>query len=98
MATKKSKSSNKSKKSNSTKPVAERSTAKSAAKTAAKTELEAPKTKKVEEKTTSEKPKSFLSGFFARKYEEKESILTIFKNHKFYGALLGEVLGTLLIT
>ena len=34
----------------------------------------------------------------AKKYAEKESILTIFKNHKFYGALLGEVIGTALIT
>lgn len=86
MATKKSKSSNKSTKTKSTK---------SAAKTAEKTELEAVKTKTVE-KSTKEK-KSCLSGFFARKYEEKESILTIFKNHKFYGALLGEIIGTMLI-
>ena len=60
-----------------------------------------PKTKKVEHaevtasKTTS---KSCLAGFFSKKYEEKESVLTIFKNHKFYGALLGEVIGTMLIT
>ena len=86
MATKKSKSSNKSTKTKSTK---------SAAKTAEKTELEAVKTKTVE-KSTKEK-KSSLSGFFARKYEEKESILTIFKDHKFYGALLGEIIGTMLI-
>ncbi|MBR3175934.1 aquaporin [Candidatus Saccharibacteria bacterium] len=86
MATKKSKSSNKSTKTKSTK---------SAAKTAEKTELEAVKTKTVE-KSTKEK-KSCLSGFFARKYEEKESILTIFKDHKFYGALLGEIIGTMLI-
>ena len=42
--------------------------------------------------------KSCFSGFFAKKYEEKESILTIFKNHKFYGALVGEILGTALVT
>ena len=98
MATKKSKSS-KSKKTNSTKTAADKSTAKTTAETAVTTELKSPKAKKVEEKvSSSEKPKSFLTGFFARKYEEKESILTVFKNHKFYGALLGEVLGTMILT
>ena len=86
MATKKSNKSTKSNKDKSTKP-------KAAAKTVEKSELEAPKTNTVE-KTTK---KSCLSGFFAKKYEEKESILTVFKNHKFYGALLGEILGTMLI-
>lgn len=101
MATKKSKSSNKSTKNKSTK---------SAAKTAEKTELEAVKTNTVEKKSSEkkssekkvieEKPsegKSCLSGFFAKKYEGKESILTIFKSHKFYGSLLGEAIGTMLI-
>ena len=94
MATKKSKSSNKSTKAKSTKP-------KTAAKSVNKSELEAPKTKteqvKKSETVSSTKKKSCFSGFFARKYEEKESILTVFKNHKFYGALLGEVIGTLLL-
>lgn len=95
MATKKSKSSNKSTKTKTTKP-------KSAANTVEKTEIEAPKNKMVEEETTknettSSKGKSCLSGFFARKYEEKESILTVFKNHKFYGALIGEIIGTMLV-
>ncbi|MBR3132313.1 aquaporin [Candidatus Saccharibacteria bacterium] len=96
MATKKSNKSNKSTKTKSTKP-------KTAAKTVKKTELEAPKTHTVEEKITkkeeitSGKKKSCLSGFFAKKYEEKESILTVFKNHKFYGALLGEIIGTMLL-
>ena len=93
MATKKSKSSAKSAKAKTTKP-------KTAEKSVKKSEIEAPKTNTVEETkvttTTSEK-KSCLKGFFAKKYEEKESILTIFKNHKFYGALLGEVIGTMLI-
>ena len=84
MATKKSKSSNKSAKTKSTKQ-------KTATKAAAKTEHEAPKT------TETKGKKSCLSGFFAKKYEGKESILTIFKDHKFYGALLGEILGTMLI-
>ena len=90
MATKKSKSSNKPTKAKSTQP-------KSAAKPAVKSELEAPKTKTVEETKTSTKSKSCLSGFFAKKYDEKEGILTVFKNHKFYGALLGEVIGTMLV-
>ena len=85
MATKKSKSSNKSK-DTSTK-------SKTAAKT--KTELEASKTKTVEKSKKS--GKSCLSGFFAKKYEEKESILTVFKSHKFYGSLLGEIIGTMIL-
>ena len=93
MATKKSNKSNKSDKTKSNKGG-------TAAKTADKTELEASKTNTVEETSHTSETKSSkncLSGFFAKKYEEKESILTIFKNHKFYGALLGEVLGTMLI-
>jgi glycerol uptake facilitator protein len=87
MATKKSKTSKKAPKAATTKP-------KTAKKTAKKPELEAIKTNKVEKKSTKG---GCFRGFFARKYEEKESILTIFKNHKFYGALLGEVLGTMLL-
>ena len=63
-------------------------------------------------KTTSSKPaartvettevgaktnKHCLAGFFARKYDENESISTVFKSPKFYGALLGEAVGTMLI-
>lgn len=80
MATKKSNSSNKSKKAESTK---------------SKTADKAAKTNTVETKTSTNK--SCLAGFFAKKYDEKESILTIFKNHKFYGSLLGEVIGTMLL-
>lgn len=93
MATKKSKSSAKSAKTKTTKP-------KTAEKSVKKSEIEAPKTNTVEETkvtTTTGEKKSCFKGFFAKKYEEKESILTIFKNHKFYGALLGEVIGTMLI-
>ena len=95
MATKKSKSSNKSSKTSSTK-------SKTAEKSVKKTETAAVKTNKVESKSTkseitSSKSKSCLSGFFAKKYEEKESILTVFKSHKFYGALLGEIIGTMLL-
>ena len=87
MATKKSKTSKKSKAS-STK-------SKTATKTAKKTDLEAIKTTITEKKDTT-KTNGF-KGFFARKYEEKESILTIFKKRRFYGSLLGEVLGTMLL-
>ena len=52
------------------------------------------KTNTVEKKSTK---KSIFKGFFAKKYDEKESILTVFKTPKFYGALLGEVFGTMLI-
>ena len=91
MATKKPKTSAKTTKAKSTtKP-------KTATKTAAKPVSEAPKTNTVEKEVTTKK-KSCLSGFFAKKYEEKESILTVFKNPKFYGALIGEVIGTMLIT
>ena len=92
MATKKPKSSKTANKSKTTKP-------KTAAKTVDKPVSEAPKTNTVEKKEViTSSNKSCFAGFFSKKYEEKESILTIFKNHKFYGALLGEVIGTLLIT
>lgn len=91
MATKKSKTSTKSSKTRTTK-TAEKSVKKPEA------EVEAPKSSTVEEtKATTSTKKSCFSGFFAKKYEEKESILTVFKNHKFYGALLGEVIGTMFI-
>ena len=98
MATKKPKSSKTTKsKSTTTKP-------KTAKKTVAKPVSEAPKTKPVEKsevvastKVTSTN-KSCFAGFFSKKYEGSESILTVFKTPKFYGALLGEVLGTMFIT
>lgn len=89
MATKKPKSSNKTSKVKTTKP-------KTAAKTVTAPVSEAPKTNPVAETPAAKKP--LFKGFFGRKYEEKESILTVFKTPKFYGALLGEVIGTLLIT
>ena len=106
MATKKPKSSAKSNKAKTTKP-------KTAAKTVENPVSEAPKTNtEVAETTTTTDvatttstttvsaatKESCFKGFFSRKYEGKEGILTVFKNHKFYGALLGEVLGTMLIT
>lgn len=95
MATKKPKAS-KAAKAKTTKP-------KTAAKTVEKPVSEAPKTEVVEkveltEEVVSTKDGSYFKGFFAKKYEENESILTIFKRPKFYGALLGEVLGTMFVT
>ena len=46
----------------------------------------------------SPKEEGFFKKFFAKKYNENESILTIFKDKKVYGALLGEVFGTMLLT
>ena len=89
MATKKPKSNAKSK-AKSTKPKAA---------TAAKPAPVEPEVTKVEAiSSKTDEKKSCFAGFFSRKYEEKESILTIFKNHKFYGALIGEIIGTLLVT
>lgn len=39
-----------------------------------------------------------MKGFFARKYPKDENILTIFKTPRIWGALLGEMIGTLLIS
>lgn len=100
MATKKSKSSNKSSKAKSTKTAAEKSAVKSATKSETVKTTVTEKTTKSEDTSVSSSKKSgktCLSGFFAKKYEGKESILTVFKDHKFYGALLGEVLGTMLL-
>lgn len=91
MATKKPKA--------SAKPASKAKTTKSktAAKTVVKPVSEAPKTKTVEETKPTNEKKSCLKGFFAKKYEEKESILTVFKTPKFYGALIGEAIGTMLM-
>ena len=62
------------------------------------TEKTSEATRKTEVIASDKKSGSCFRGFFARKYEGKESILTVFKNHKFYGALLGEVFGTMFLT
>lgn len=54
------------------------------------------KTKKVEKKEVENK--GIFKGFFAKKYDANESILTIFKKPSLYGALIGELVGTLLLT
>lgn len=38
-----------------------------------------------------------MKGFFARKCDKNENILTIFKTPKIWGALIGEVIGTMLL-
>lgn len=88
MATKKSKSSNKSKKTESTK-------SKSTESSVSNSEVKVEKSTNVESKTS--ESKATKTGFFARKYEEKESVLTVFKNRKFYGALLGEIIGSMML-
>ena len=89
MATKKPKSSAKSKTTKTTKPKA------TVTKSVASETKKVGRTEVIASRTES---KSCFAGFFSKKYEENESVLTIFKNHKFYGALLGEVIGTMLIT
>ena len=42
--------------------------------------------------------KNPFKGFFAKKCDENENILTIFKNYKIWGAIAGEVIGTMLLT
>ena len=41
--------------------------------------------------------KAPFKGFFARKYNKDENVLTIFKSPRVWGALLGEFIGTMLI-
>ena len=57
------------------------------------------KTTKVTTKViASSKKDSKLKTFFARKGDENENILTIFKNTRIIGAIIGEILGTAVIT
>ncbi|MBQ3445973.1 aquaporin [Candidatus Saccharibacteria bacterium] len=112
MATKKPKSASKSAKAKTTtkpktaaktveKPVSEAPITKTEVTEEVKEEKEE-KLEKTEKSTPAETtvtaPKSCFKGFFAKKYTEKESILTVFKSHKFYGALLGEIIGTAFLT
>lgn len=41
--------------------------------------------------------KKIFAGFFARKGDPDETITTIFKSHKIWGALIGELVGTMLL-
>ena len=72
----------------------------------AKAETKEPKETKESKDTKSSDTKviaskkgcGFWHKFFAKKYEGEENILTIFKDKKVYGALLGEIFGTLFIS
>lgn len=98
---------NKSKKTNkksSTKP--KNNTAKTEKTVTETVEVEAPKVEKVEktEETTvketvviASSPEKPFKGFFARKFDAHENILTIFKTPRIYGAICGELIGTMLI-
>ena len=44
--------------------------------------------------STCDKP---LKGFFAKKFDSNENIVTIFKTPKIWGAALGEIIGTMLV-
>lgn len=72
--------------------------------TSSKPKKAAPKTAKSEKsaavatKTKTVDQKNIFKGFFARKFDANENILTIFKSPKIYGALLGEVIGTMLLS
>ena len=82
------------------KPAAKTSSAKTTKKPASKAApaKAAPKVVEKEIKVEKKSEKGFLKGFFARKYEGNESILTIFKSPKIYGALIGELIGVMLLT
>lgn len=76
-------------------------------KTTSKKSSTSKSTKATETKTVSAKAivssevdakKNPLKGFFGRKYDADESILSIFKSPKIYGALLGELIGVMLLT
>ena len=75
-----------------------------AEKTAKDVSAEAPKNIKTEAKPAEKAcvagacEKFTFKGFFAKKYPENESILSVFKCPKFYGALLAEFVGVLLLT
>lgn len=51
----------------------------------------------VEEKKV-DNNKGIFKGFFSKKYDKDESILTIFKTPNIYGSALGEIIGVMLLT
>ena len=64
-------------------------------------------TEKAEKKITKEvlkvekkikESKNPFKGFFARKYPEGENILTIFETPRIWGAVIGEVIGTMFLS
>ncbi len=93
MATTKSKKSTSRKTTKSSTKTASTKPKTTAAKTAAKT-VTKPVVKPAEPQTSANP----FKGFFERKFDASENILTIFKNPRIYGAILGEVIGTMLLT
>ena len=84
------------------KTVASKSTVKTVKATAKVTAVEtekvgSEKTKIVSDKNTAGK-KNPVKEFFARKGDPNENILTIFKDTKIIGAIIGEIIGTGLVT
>ena len=72
---------------------------KSSAKKIAKPAATKPATKSVAEtKSITTVKKSSVKEFFARKYDASENILTIFKSPRIIGAILGEIIGVMLLT
>lgn len=65
---------------------------------AEKTEAKKKESKKEEVKVITAKKPSAAKEFFARKFDATENILTIFKDTKIIGAILGEIIGVMLIT
>lgn len=59
-----------------------------------KTEVEEAKVVSIKAKDN----KKWNEGFFERKFDATENILTIFKTPRIYGALLGELIGTMLLS
>ena len=78
------------------KKAVEAKPAKTTAKPAAKAVEE--KVEKRVAKTDKKGFKEVLKDFFAKKCDASENILTIFHNKKIYGALIAELLGTMLLT
>lgn len=70
-------------------------TKKSSAKPKTTSSVKSVKTEAVAKAVDNTKP---LKGFFACKCDADENILTIFKSPRIWGALLGELVGTMLIT
>lgn len=93
------------------KPKSKKTEKKSAPKTEARKTAEVKETVVVEETVVTGTPKNAaaaeaiqscpnkpLKGFFARKYDVNENVLTIFKSPRVWGALLGELVGTMLFS
>ena len=63
----------------------------------AKKEVKEVKETAVTKETVTASNENPMKGFFARKCDKNENILTIFKTPKIWGALIGEVIGTMLL-